>query len=241
MGDRIDELVECLRNRKAGTEVYEHALNELASLARAGQAAEEALRIHTETAANYDPSTVARAALAGAEMAKKAPSQPAPAGHPRYSDDRLSLAQEIAETLMARGHWVPKEFAGPDLITAVGQALEKQPAPAGAVPERVVLPDFVRRWCDDIDKRWHSARIASTASNAWEKDVADWIRSLPAPSSALGGGEGDGLTVQWNDPVLNEVDDLQDFLDGMSLDAKDSRLREALRRLRSKLWRGGEP
>lgn len=42
----------------------------------------------------------------------------------RYSDDRMALAQEIAETLRSRGFYCPKDFAGPDLITAVGQALE---------------------------------------------------------------------------------------------------------------------
>lgn len=43
-----------------------------------------------------------------------------------YSADRLSLALEIKETLEFRGHWTPKEnWAGPDLITAVGKALDK--------------------------------------------------------------------------------------------------------------------
>lgn len=43
-----------------------------------------------------------------------------------YSADRLSLALEIKETLETRGHWAPKEnWAGPDLITAVGKALDK--------------------------------------------------------------------------------------------------------------------
>ena len=49
----------------------------------------------------------------------------------RYSDDRLSLAQEIAATLRQRGHWVPKEWAGPDLITAVAAALD---SPARRAP-----------------------------------------------------------------------------------------------------------
>lgn len=44
----------------------------------------------------------------------------------KYSDDRLSLAQEIAETLEANGHWVPYDWAGPDLIVAVGLALKKK-------------------------------------------------------------------------------------------------------------------
>ncbi len=44
----------------------------------------------------------------------------------RYSDDRLSLAQEIRDTLLCRGYWVPKDWAGPDLITAVGKALDEK-------------------------------------------------------------------------------------------------------------------
>jgi len=46
-----------------------------------------------------------------------------------YSDDRLSLAQEIRETLRSRGHWTPSGSkqgeAGPDLIMAVGLALSE--------------------------------------------------------------------------------------------------------------------
>jgi hypothetical protein len=49
---------------------------------------------------------------------------------PGYSPDRLSLAQEIADTLKKRGRWVPKEWAGPDLITAVGRALDLRDAEA---------------------------------------------------------------------------------------------------------------
>ena len=41
-----------------------------------------------------------------------------------YSDDRISLAQEIAEVLSTRGYWVPKKKAGSDLIVAVAQALQ---------------------------------------------------------------------------------------------------------------------
>jgi hypothetical protein len=44
----------------------------------------------------------------------------------KYSDDRLSLAQEIADTLEANGHWVPYDWAGPDLIMALGLALKKE-------------------------------------------------------------------------------------------------------------------
>ncbi len=42
-----------------------------------------------------------------------------------YSKDRLSLAQEIRDTLSSRGYWVPDDWAGADLITAVGMALDK--------------------------------------------------------------------------------------------------------------------
>jgi len=41
----------------------------------------------------------------------------------KYSDDRLSLAQEIAGALKSSGSFVPKDWAGPDLISAVGIAL----------------------------------------------------------------------------------------------------------------------
>lgn len=59
---------------------------------------------------------------------KPPPATPEPAvGVDRYSDDRLSLAQEIAETLKSRGHWVPANYAGPDLIMAVGKALDAMP------------------------------------------------------------------------------------------------------------------
>ena len=44
----------------------------------------------------------------------------------KYSDDRISLAQEIAETLKARGYWVPVDFAGPGLILAIGLALDSK-------------------------------------------------------------------------------------------------------------------
>lgn len=48
------------------------------------------------------------------------------------------------------------------------------------------------------------------------------------------------------DDDMDLVDELQDFLDGMSLDASDSRMREALRRVRAELARravakGGKP
>lgn len=45
-------------------------------------------------------------------------------GAGRYSADRCSLAQEIAEALRTRGYWVPKDYIGPDLITAVCKALD---------------------------------------------------------------------------------------------------------------------
>jgi hypothetical protein len=44
----------------------------------------------------------------------------------QYSEDRLSLALEIAETLKTRGYWVPKEYAGPDLILAIAMALDSK-------------------------------------------------------------------------------------------------------------------
>lgn len=43
-----------------------------------------------------------------------------------YSDDRLSITQEIAEGLKTRGFWIPAETAGPDLITAIFKAIEDQ-------------------------------------------------------------------------------------------------------------------
>ncbi len=59
-----------------------------------------------------------------------------------YSDDRLSLAQEIAETLKAKGHWVPVEWWGPHLITAVGMAVEnKKPASQANLSERMECQD----------------------------------------------------------------------------------------------------
>jgi hypothetical protein len=42
-----------------------------------------------------------------------------------YSDDGLSLAQEIAGTLKKKGFWVHEDWAGPDLIMAVGLAIEQ--------------------------------------------------------------------------------------------------------------------
>lgn len=47
----------------------------------------------------------------------------------KYSDDRMSLAQEIYEGLKQRGYWVPKhrEMAGPDLITAIFLAVGEKP------------------------------------------------------------------------------------------------------------------
>jgi hypothetical protein len=44
----------------------------------------------------------------------------------KYSDDRLAITQEIAEGLKMRGHWVPSDTAGPDLITAIFKAIEDQ-------------------------------------------------------------------------------------------------------------------
>lgn len=38
----------------------------------------------------------------------------------KYSDDRLSLALEIRDTLAANAQWCPYDWAGPDLITAIG-------------------------------------------------------------------------------------------------------------------------
>ncbi len=45
-----------------------------------------------------------------------------------YSLDRISLAQEITATLRLRGYWVPKDWAGPDLINAVSHALNQNEA-----------------------------------------------------------------------------------------------------------------
>lgn len=42
-----------------------------------------------------------------------------------YSDDRISLADQIAETLKARGCWVPQNHVGPDLIAAVARAADE--------------------------------------------------------------------------------------------------------------------
>lgn len=50
---------------------------------------------------------------------------PISGGDQKYSNDRHSLAVEIKETLEAHGHWVPENFVGPDLIMAIGKALEK--------------------------------------------------------------------------------------------------------------------
>lgn len=53
----------------------------------------------------------------------------------KYSDDRLSLAQEIAEGLRIRGFWVPKDFAGPDLINAIFLAIDKNNKPSVELSE----------------------------------------------------------------------------------------------------------
>ena len=45
-----------------------------------------------------------------------------------YSNDRLSLAQEIKETLEVNGQWTPKNYAGSDIIMAVGKALAAKDA-----------------------------------------------------------------------------------------------------------------
>lgn len=76
-------------------------------------------------------------------------------GRPRYSPDRLSLAQEIAETLTARGLWTPKEWAGPDLITAIGVALDREAPPTAAA---------VRAW---IAARLAEAEVELTPA-AWD-------------------------------------------------------------------------
>lgn len=57
----------------------------------------------------------------------------------KYSDDRLSLAQEIKETLESRGFWVPKDWAGPDLIMAVAKALDKNKEHVCSFPEEDIL------------------------------------------------------------------------------------------------------
>lgn len=59
------------------------------------------------------------------------------------SEDRLSLAQEIVETLRSRGHWVPHDWAGPDLINAVGMALDKEKEMSNDVYED---EKGVRKW-----------------------------------------------------------------------------------------------
>ncbi len=55
-----------------------------------------------------------------------------------YSDDRKSICNEIAETLKSRGKWVPKNQHGPDLIMAVGKALDEQ---AGGLAEKTINPN----------------------------------------------------------------------------------------------------
>lgn len=48
-------------------------------------------------------------------------------GGDEYSADRRSLAQEIVGALRSRGHWCP-DTAGPDLISALGLALDRRAA-----------------------------------------------------------------------------------------------------------------
>jgi len=56
---------------------------------------------------------------------------------PRYSDDRMSLAQEIWEGLRVRGYPTPKreDMAGPDLITYVFMALDGKSKPSSVENE----------------------------------------------------------------------------------------------------------
>lgn len=43
----------------------------------------------------------------------------------RYGVNRVSLAQEIRDLLKNNGHWTPEDWAGPDLITAIGMLVEE--------------------------------------------------------------------------------------------------------------------
>lgn len=69
---------------------------------------------------------------------------------PVYSDDRRSLAQEIAGVLKSRNHWVPSDPASPDLINAVLCALlEERKAGQPAHINAVVKEALACLACDD--------------------------------------------------------------------------------------------
>ena len=42
-----------------------------------------------------------------------------------YSSDRVFLCKELAEALRQRGHWVPADPSGPDIIIAIARALDR--------------------------------------------------------------------------------------------------------------------
>lgn len=43
----------------------------------------------------------------------------------RYSDDRLSILQEIRDLLVSKGQWVPYDWACSDILQAIALVLQK--------------------------------------------------------------------------------------------------------------------
>ncbi|MFA5379303.1 MAG: hypothetical protein WC455_26340 [Dehalococcoidia bacterium] len=62
---------------------------------------------------------------------------------------RMSLAQEIAEALKVRGHWVPKDYASAELINAVGMALDELADARGRLEAVKESLEEMLAWCDD--------------------------------------------------------------------------------------------
>lgn len=133
-----------------------------------------------------------------------------PQGERVYSDDRLSLAQELAEGLKKRGHWVPKNEAGPDLITAVFRALDSQAEPAH--PDEARLREAVE---GALDPQHHSD-IPCLPGGVTDRILAA-VTPLLRPAEQ---GEARQLITLWESRA-NHMLDLRDF-------SQDQKKRERL-------------
>lgn len=84
----------------------------------------------------------------------------------RYGQQRVSLCQELRGVLEIRGHWVPDDWAGADMITAFALALDIE-RPLDWVEYEsgyaVFLAGMIvaRVWTEDYGKTWQWSALDS--------------------------------------------------------------------------------
>ena len=78
---------------------------------------------------------------------------------------RMSLAQEIAEALKVRGHWVPKDYASAELINAVGMALDELADARGRLEKCLDAIEEIR---GESTLNFHPPMLQKSINEAWD-------------------------------------------------------------------------